>query len=157
MKKKMKIYVITLSKVFPATHSRKGEPTGFKERVLAAINSYGEWMKNHTLRGNHELWKKRFEEIDAGRACLCIRQWTGKPYASKQVEIARLTREDGIGLQKLCFLESLDHFTIDGIEYEGYIILAHNDGLEYKDWKDWFKNYDLSQPLAIIHFTKFRY
>ena len=153
----MKNYIITLSKTFPVTHARAGQPTDFKEKLLAAINSYGEWMKNHTLRANYELWKKRFEEIDAGRACLSIRQWTGKPYASKQVELMRLTREDGIGLQKLCFLESLDHFTIDGIEYEGSIILAHNDGLEYNDWKEWFKSYDLSQPMAVIHFTKFRY
>jgi len=32
-----------------------------------------------------------------------------------------------------------------------------NDGLTSNDWLEWFKNYDLSQTLAIIHFTKFRY
>lgn len=35
--------------------------------------------------------------------------------------------------------------------------LAHNDGLSTDDFKEWFRGYDLSQPLAIIHFTKFRY
>ena len=27
----------------------------------------------------------------------------------------------------------------------------------FEDWENWFKNYDLAQPMAIIHFTKFRY
>lgn len=162
---KMKIYVVTLSEVFPTTHPRKGEPTCFKEKVLAAINCYGGWMKYHTIRANYELWKKRFEEIDAGRACLCIRQLTGKPYASKQVEIVRLTREDGIGLQKFEFTPDVNGnilwnwFSIDG-SFKMHISskdIARNDGLEYKDWQDWFKNYDDSKPLAIIHFTKFRY
>ena len=80
--KKYKKYVITLSQVFPVTHERKGEPTGFKDKFLAAIGKAdGNWKKFHTIRANYELWKKRFEEIDAGRACLCIRQWTGKPIA----------------------------------------------------------------------------
>ena len=35
--------------------------------------------------------------------------------------------------------------------------LANNDGLSFIDWQDWFKDYDHSQPFAIIHFTKFRY
>ncbi len=35
--------------------------------------------------------------------------------------------------------------------------LAEYDGLPFLDWHDWFKNYDHSQPFAIIHFTEFRY
>ena len=33
--------------------------------------------------------------------------------------------------------------------------LSNNDGLDFDDWKEWFKGYDLSKPLAIIHFTKY--
>lgn len=165
----MKTHVITLSQVFPVTHIRKGEPTGFKDKFLAAIKQLeGEWWKLHTIRANYELWKKRFDEIAAGNACLSVRQWTEKPYRSKQVELARLTREDGIGLQELYFpsnclrfaiVDTKEHFfTIDS-EYEEchFKTLAHNDGLSFDDWKEWFKGYDLSKPLAIIHFTKFRY
>ena len=157
----MKIYVLTLSKVFPTTHKRKGEPTNFAHKVEAAINKWNDHeLKNHTIRANYELWKKRFEEIDAGRACLSIRQWTGKPYASKQVEIVRLTHEDGIGIQMLRF-ETLWGNERCLIGYTGYEVsfenIANNDGLSYDDWQDWFKDYDLSKPLAIIHFTKFRY
>ena len=35
--------------------------------------------------------------------------------------------------------------------------LAHNDGLSEVDWRNWFERYDLTEPLAVIHFTKFRY
>ena len=35
--------------------------------------------------------------------------------------------------------------------------LAKNDGLSLTYFTDWFKGYDLSKPMAIIHFTKFRY
>lgn len=155
--KKQKTYVITLSQVFPVTHIRKGEPTGFKDKFLAAIKQVeGEWLKLHTIRANYELWKKRFDEIAAGNACLAIRQWTGRPYKSKQVELARLTREDGIGLQELRFDKSR---LLPNVNYKpvGVGRLANNDGLSLEDWKEWFKNYDITKPLAIIHFTSFRY
>ncbi len=167
--KKQKTYVITLSQVFPVTHIRKGEPTGFKDKFLAAIKQVeGEWLKLHTIRANYELWKKRFDEITAGKACLAIRQWTGRPYKSKQVELARLTREDGIGLQELYFpsnclryarVDTKTHFFTIDTEYEEchFKTLAYNDGLSFEDWHEWFKKYNLSKPLAIIHFTSFRY
>lgn len=38
----MGTYVLTLSKVFPASHPKAGEPTGFKDKFLAVIggNNY---------------------------------------------------------------------------------------------------------------------
>lgn len=158
-------YVITLSQVFPVTHNRSGEPTGFKDKFLNAIKAAPEeWWKLHTIRANYELWKKRFEKIEKGEACLCIRQWTGKPYRSKQVEIARLTREDGIGLQELRIVN--EKYKGRGIML-GYVdgeqkndifhTLSKNDGLSFNDWLEWFKGYNFNKPLAIIHFTKFRY
>ena len=151
----MKTYYLTLSQGFPATHARAGQPTGFKENLCKT--------KMHTIRANYEFWKNRFEQIEKGEACLSIRQWTGKPYRSKQVEIARLTREDGIGIQKL-ELELADklfgiyHPRIDdGKGVSSIEELANNDGLSLNDWREWFKDYDLSQPMAIIHFTPFRY
>ena len=163
----MKTYVLTLSQVFPATHPRKGEPTNLKVGLLNALYIHNPIapIKLHTIRGNYELWRKCFEEIDAGNACLSIREWSGKPYSSKQIEIIRLTKEDGIGLQKLEFKKER------GIMFPQYITerpivrnmivpiikLSENDGLLVDDWRAWFESYDLSTPLAIIHFTKFRY
>lgn len=180
----MKTYALTLSKVFPKTHARAGEPTNFKVKFsigqgcpdcdepqdlsgvnISACNSCVNacsLQKLHTIRSNYLLWAKRIKEIQEGYAVLSIRQWTGKPYRSKQVEIARLTADDGIGIQILSFdkdrdgVPSLKYFNISG-KYIDWGILANNDGLTLDDWREWFKGYDLSKPMAIIHFTKFRY
>ena len=150
----MKTYVLTLSKVFPSTHVKAGMNTCFEEKLRV--------YKLHTIRANYELWKKRFEKIDAGEACLSVRQWVGKPYGkgSTQREIVRLTREDGIGIQKLRIYEHEPFPFVYADRYTkpvGWQELAANDGLSLNDWREWFKGCDLSQPLAIIHFTKFRY
>lgn len=147
----MKTYVLTLSKVFPATHPRKGEATGFANNLRR--------KKRHTIRANFPLWKKRFDEIERGEACLSIREWTGKPYRSKQKEIVRLTKEDGIGIQQLSFYyNNLNHHGVINAKKQPWVSdIARNDGLSVDDWEAWFRNYDLSKPLAIIHFTKFRY
>lgn len=146
-------YVLILSQTFPANHPKEGQLTRFADKLQS-----GE--KLHTIRANYHLWHKRFENIEKGEACLSVRQWTGKPYRSKMVEIARLTKDDGIGIQCVAFYKQADLFERCNIKYAAppkLNILAKNDGLSFKDWKDWFRNYDLSNPLAIIHFTKFRY
>lgn len=155
----MKTYVITLSRKFPANHAMHGKPTYFREKFLGTP---GMLRKLHTIRANFDLWYKRFEKIAAGEACLSVREWTGAPYRSKQKELARLTREDGIGIQRLSFDKDRDgcvsykFFNIDG-RYADIIKVANNDGLSFDDWREWFKKYDLTKPLAIIHFTSFRY
>ena len=134
-----------ISVAFPA-----GEETHFKEKFLS-----GE--KLHTIRANYPLWEKRIKEVQDGRAILSIRQWTGKPYRSKQVEIATLTAENGVGLQRLEFTDCRLRFPYVGSEWTSMVSLAKNDGLSLNDWVGWFGGYDLSEPMAIIHFTKFRY
>ena len=158
----MKTYVLTISKVFPAYHIKKGEPTNFKDAFKAGqvFNRGAECLyrnpKLHTIRGNYELWAKRFEQIERGEAQLSIRQWSGKPYHSKQELICNLTKADGIGIQRLKFDKSGFHPHVD---YKPVAVakLAYYDGLSLSDWREWFKDYDLSQPMAIIHFTPFRY
>ena len=161
----MKTYVLTLSRNFPVTHSKAGLPTLFKHKLMAALNKDGEWNnpKLHTIRANYPLWRERFNQIARGEACLSVRQWTGKPYCSKQVEIARLTAEDGIGLEVLR-IDKDGSLSAQQDPYGWYTHVsasrvAQNDGLSLEDWCEWFANpaYDKTQPLAIIHFTKFRY
>ena len=92
MKKKI---IITLSKRFPQTHSRKGEPTYFKEKLGNAINDTPETltdnggatvsvksMKIHTIRANFARWQHNLDKLAAGGFCLSVRQWSGKPYNS---------------------------------------------------------------------------
>lgn len=171
-------YYLTLSPVFPTYHAYAGKPTNFEAafnnaRMCAKCQEkpkgmcMGEcvvgYLKRHTIRANYDFWAKRFKKIEAGEAVLSIRQWVGRPYGkgSTQREIARLTREDGIGLQRLEFVHgTLSTAWIDwgkrrlSCPLEG---LANNDGLSLNHWLEWFKGYDLSKPMAIIHFTKFRY
>lgn len=146
----MKRYGIMLSQVFPSSHPRCGEQTGFGMAFRK--------NKRHTIRANYRLWSERFRKIMAGEACLVVRQWLGAPYRSKTVELAVLTKDDGIGLQRLDFNGCLSDFRIDGMkvgcDVEG---LAQNDGLSEMDWLTYFKDYDLNQPMAIIHFTGYRY
>lgn len=147
----MKTYVIILSEKFPTKHPRKGQGTAFGRSFLNG-------KKIHTIRGNFPLWEKRLKEVQEGRAVLSVRQWTGVPYKSPQKELRRLTAEDGVGVQTLSFSHEIIGFEIDGRGYRVRLDnLSENDGLSLHDWEDWFKGTDLSKPLAIIHFTKFRY
>lgn len=181
----MKTYVLTVSRVFPCTHKRKGERTNFVCKILHTINFNESGVdlyricsnecetscfrrlidpKLHTIRANYELWAKRIEQVQKGEAILSIRYWSGKPYQSKQVEICQLDKDSGISVQKITFFESDIYcpyaYGLDGISNEpvyNVSLIAKNDGLSLEDFKEWFKGYDLSKPMAIIHFTKFRY
>lgn len=162
----MKTYYLTLSQVFPSTHPRAGKPTFFRDKLHAALTgNAGYWNKLHTIRANYDLWAKRFEKIAAGEAILSVREWVGKPYGkhSSMRELALLTREDGIAIQKLEFpFGTLNEVVIEDAKrvsvFRGIAeTLARNDGLSPEDWGEWFKCYDLSKPMAIIHFTNFRY
>ncbi len=153
-----KKYVITVSRNFPNEHERKGEETKFIESIESKI-------KIHTIRGSFELWKKRFHEIEKGNAYISLRYWSGTPYKSKQIEFKRLTKDDGIGIELLVFDEKLATPFPNIISKEKIYVprisnvdeLASNDGLSSKDFKEWFKGYDLTKPMTVIHFTKFRY
>lgn len=152
---KFKTYVLMLSTVFPKRHPKAGEPTNFNTQICET--------KIHTIRANFELWKKRFEDIEDGWAELSVRIWSGKPYKSKQIEIAKLTKyDDEIGIQRLSFARGelytpvIDEDKLGGRGID-VINLAKNDGLSLTDWESWFKDYDLTKPMAIIHFTNFRY
>ncbi len=135
-------YVLTVSEFFPSKHPKAGLPTGF-------INAISAKIKIHTIRGNYELWKKRVDKINAGKAILSLRYWTGKPYNSKQKEVFVFEK---MGIEKL-------HLGLNNdIDNKSIIrTIAHYDGLSVADFKAWFKGKDFTQPKAILHFTDFRY
>lgn len=122
----------------------------------------GTLEKIHTIRANYELWAKRIQEVQAGEAIISLRNWTGKPYKSKQLEFMQLAAEDGIGIQKLIKFEGGTGWGATHIE-DGKLPIyccldfCHHDGLNQRDFIDWFKPYKMDKPLAIIHFTKYRY
>lgn len=164
---KLKIHVLTVSRYFPSKHPKKGKETRFINKILMALSliENNNLCKIHTIRSNYELWEKRIKEVQEGKAILSLRYWSGKPYKSKQVEFACLDKDSGIGIGKLIlpgenitgWLRNNDvalRGTNGGLMLS---LIAQNDGLSLEDFKAWLKVYDISQPLAIIHFTSFRY
>lgn len=148
MKNKISTYVITVSQTFPAYHPKSGKPTLFVPRISAL-------SKLHTIRGSYALWEKRFKKIDEGKATLSVRIWTGKPYNSPQEEVYNFDSRHGIGLEKL---ENPDNFAFAtiGDKQIDWETIANYDGLSFEDFCDWFK-IRTPEPMAIIHFTNFRY
>lgn len=144
--KKVKTYVLIISKKFAKSHSKSGQNTDFDALIKSKT-------KIHTIRENYAFWKKRFKSIQAGEAVLSVRVWTGLPYRSPQKEIFKFKAEDGIGLEKLH--KTAFKYTI-GDKSISDEILAHNDGLTLPDFKEWFSK-STAKTMAVIHFTNFRY
>lgn len=145
----MKTYVLIVSQRFPGYHPRKGESTDFLFKITEEPPT-----KIHTLRKNWELWKRRIQAVNDGKAVLSVRYWSGKPYRTPQVELIQL-KGDEVGFQKLQRWYP-SYYLIDDIDSEVTTLqLAKNDGLETVDFLNWFNS--TLDPLGIIHFTKFRY
>lgn len=169
--KKIVTYFLMVSKTFPATHPRRGDLTHFREQILR--NCIGEkhisgscdpfiivdglkfsTPKIHTIRENYDLWARRAEKINAGQAVLSLRQWTGKPYRSKQKEFLRLSKiyvqefkiitgsvAPGIPPSRAVFIDR----RIKNIHE-----VSQNDGLSVDDFCKWFKK---DMEGVVIHFS----
>lgn len=157
----MKTYVITVSKNFLKGHPKEGQPTRFREKILN-----GE--KIHTLRGNYKYWSNIIDQVNKGKAVLSVREWTGKPYNSKQQEIKQFTK---LGKEKI-FRDKFGLFHMPQNKEGKKVVLnffhspfniAENDGLSVEDFHNWFeteakkKKDKGDQELIIIHFTNLRY
>ena len=179
---RLKQYRLGISRTFPKTHSRAGEETRFELKLKMARDGVkmfpidpedGEniYAKLHTIRKNYPLWKHRVDEVNAGRAELVLYEWEGLPRKSKQRELFRFNKDSGIGTQMIMFTtygpahippvivrdDDYDVAPSCHTAFPELDVLARNDGLSFDDFRDWLKHYDLSKPLAIIHFTPFRY
>lgn len=158
MRTMKKQVVLLLSRVFPIYHTRKGQQTGFFEAI-----SHGE--KVHTIRAGYDRWKHNLDKVVAGDFQLSLREWSGKPYNSRQVERLRYGG-DTLGYQRISMaydpVSDDLKVVIDGRRFTDLETLAHNDGLSLDDFKCWMfgatKSTDkqLFQGI-IIHFTDFRY
>jgi hypothetical protein len=142
--------VITFSTKFPATHPRKGEPTFFVEKIVKGLHEQGlrpfdvncdfdEQMyyiangKHHTIRAG-ERWK-------AGD-WFSPRVWSGKPYASKQIEFAppiQIKKVWKFTMRPSLWFDECEYF-INGEKFGGDELekVAENDGLGIVDFALWF-------------------
>jgi hypothetical protein len=179
----MKTFVLTVSRTFPKAHKRAGQQTHFIEKIACGLFCPGDCSdcsfknpKIHTIRSNFELWSKRIEQTKKGEAIISLRYWSGKPYNSKQIEIFKLNKYSGLGIQKLFFERKHNElgFTQENVNGAYWLpkgkvgdepfsvfpdikTIAINDGLDESSFREWFDKYDLSKPMAIIHFTEMRY
>lgn len=140
----MKTHVLIVSRVFPSTHRRKGQPTFFVPKIKTALGIEPlpeESEKLHTIRANYDLWAKRIKEVQEGKAILSIRYWVtpGGCYVknNSQVEICQLDKDSGIGVQKLTE-GIIEQFAIDKGSHCFEVPteeIAKNDGLSFDDFK----------------------
>jgi hypothetical protein len=160
--------VLTFSRYYPAGHPKKGRPTGFVEKILYDLverkvysrskavemaratgidehhpmyyidtfHQYGCSMsKGHTIRvGNR--WK-------VGDMA-SLRVWSGYPYRSKQIEFAQVEIKKVwqfnihvVGDELIWQVPGSGSGSFDTIS-ESLKIIASNDGLEIRDFIDWF-------------------
>jgi hypothetical protein len=113
--------------------------------------------KIHECRKDYDGWKKRIDRLKEVGEMLSVYSW---PDMEKIVDIPA----EIVGVQKLewCTEETA---SINPSVYEGYPLgmpvniseLSKNEGLLQDDFMELIKGYDRSKPMAIIHFTNFRY
>ena len=143
-----------ISKTFLKGHPKAGHPTEFREKIEDALLGK-EDGKKHTIRASN-----RFKIGDR----VSLRQWSDKPYRSKQIEISEVTIKKVYPIhfdKKIINGKKVLHFTIfdefgeiifyqraieiDSPFYElqsGIRKLANNDGLHGRDFVNWFESYD---------------
>lgn len=176
-KEMRKTVVIILSKTFPRTHERSGEPTFYQQQLLNEINNYDgsqvtiypegrelfiAGRKLHTIRANYDRWKLAIDKINDGKFRLSVRIWQGKAFRSPQGEITSFNK---VGYQRISmnYDQNTDmiKIVVDGKAYKGDVAeIAKNDGLSLQDFKDWFFSESNGKTFfsgIIIHFTDFRY
>lgn len=141
--------VITFSKVFPATHPRKGQSTFFVEKIWQGLNSFPltvdeiafpdprleEQLKNHFTK----VYDPKWHTIRGGNRWkvgdwFSPRIWSGKPYQSKQIQFTL-----PIQIKKIWTFRVDDSgIWIDDMLWQSpYDTIAINDGLNNKDFIDW--------------------
>lgn len=151
--------VLTFSRVYPSYHPKAGELTYFVEKIMAGLadtrNPYWQmkkdfvdynWCqyyncrlpKHHTIRAGHR-WKVG--------DWFSPRVWSGKPYASKQIQFApdiQVKKVWGIEIKELPSknLYALQFYLNGNLVNEGVQEfvnrLSKNDGLPEFDFIDWF-------------------
>lgn len=150
--------VLILSRLFPLYHSKKRERTNFRANLENGI-------KIHTIRANYDQWKHNLDKVIDGDFICSVREWTGRPYNSKQKEFKTYTGKQ-IGYQRITMTydPATDELKaiVDGKPVWDIHSLAQNDGLPLRDFKEWMfgaKKTAHKQIFTgiIIHFTNFRY
>lgn len=150
--------VITFSMAFPRGHRRETDPTGFNAKLLSAFATLGyEVIEPEYWKAN---WAPKWTTIRGGfsrRAgqYFSPRQWSGRPYNSKQFIIAPDIKIARVWEVQICFAKNNHSERPMPFNYERTFfrdtgetrwremsmspkIMAANDGLELEDFCSWF-------------------
>lgn len=136
--------VITFSRQFPAKHPRAGEPTFFAEKIVRSLGLHNQYIseQKHTCLNDFSmaLDEPKHHTIRAGSRWkvgdqFSPRIWSGKPYASKQIEIA-----PPITIVKIWRFEAFSElFLLNGKPFDVTSSdIPENDGLSTDDFLNWF-------------------
>lgn len=146
--------VITFSRVFPKGHPRAGEPTHFAEKILKGLSipDYWSWFDNancHCGADHHEFIRSfnytifdiKHHTIRAGNRFkvgdkFSPRVWSGKPYASKQIQFA-----PDLEVKKVWDFRNDEKgrfFINDVLVNPLHSDISKNDGLSLEDFLNWF-------------------
>ena len=147
----MRQIVLPLASRFPAWHPKRGQLTGFPEKVIRGT-------KIHTLREDPVKWEHNVELINSRKAELSVRRWIGRPYHSPQLEVKRLKKAD-IQHVRMTRDPGTGHLTvfIEGKQFPDVVRLAANDGMTPDDFAGWFFRTSDTFEGVIVHFTDRRY
>jgi len=129
---------IIIADWFPVGHIRQCCLTHFKEKIL-----YG--TKIHTIRKNFTKWNCRIKKFSLRRKIMEV----------KTVDNNKIVSIKNPGIQKLNFTE-YGYCLIDN-KLIPLTTVALNDGLTIEELLSWFKNENIKNDYALIHFTGMRY
>lgn len=143
------------ARTFPMTHPRKGEPTHFVEKIWKSLCANGEcpeeldkFIQHYEaqVRGEYAKYNeihRKGHTIRAGTRWevgdyFIPRVWSDKPYRSKTIQFAPPIRVEKIyDISRIGFNFRMDYRIIPVATLEQ---ICKNDGLEYVDFYDWFKD-----------------
>lgn len=143
----MKTIVLPVSRNYPKYHPKAGHETDFIDSILKRI-------KKGTIRGNYIRWLEIAYKLDEGTHILSLRYWSDKPYRSKQIEFARVSKID---IEEIFITNSVNGFEITLNEtylyYPEKLALAHKEGfVQLEDFENWFQQVTFSG--ALIEFLE---
>lgn len=143
------------SRLFPTTHSRRGEHTHFIENVMTGD-------KIHTIRRQYDRWRVIADKTAARPYTIALCQWAATPRRSRYHQVAAINAVIGVQHVQMLYFANTDNIivTVDGTDVPVDEI-ARNDGMSVTDFKEWFfgRNRTENDEFngCIIHFTDFRY
>jgi hypothetical protein len=154
--------VITFSRYFPKGHPKAGQPTYFVEKIWKGLWDkeesghnpiYPQWMNydqafpvTYDIKENIHNHQPKWHTIRAGNRWkvgdqYSPRVWSGRPYASKQIEFAPPITIEKIwefGISKDDYFLRDESGVIKSVGFNRLIEIAQNDGLGADDFEAWF-------------------